>query len=392
MVINVGSLVGGLLIPIVAQYNITIAYFIPLLMLTAGLVCFLAGSHRYVVARPRGSIWSALLSDTNKRSTALEGNNTSLWSIFKVCTLIIPFNIVYNQQATMFIVQGTVMKKAFGVFDAASMNNADSCAVLLFGFLIGQKLYPWLATKSIKLATTQKFAIGCGLGALALVWSLFVEYRIHSVYEETREPISILWQVPSYMLIGMGEIFAISTAYEIAFTIAPAQTKALASATNIFCVGGIPNVLCLFLYHACSPWFRNAAGTAKLHTLKTYSEAQIGKYFALLVVIALSGIAINLVPSVTDFVSKLEQVASSAIKTPRMTPIPRRRKDAETEATPLLREKRTHDYVYSKPASFLAGPALRKDNEVVKKDMEKNRKGYLLRHALKRASSLVGKK
>ncbi len=47
--------------------------------------------------------------------------------------------------ATTFIVQGTVMKKAFGWIDAASMNNADAISVAFFGYLIGAIMYPQLA-------------------------------------------------------------------------------------------------------------------------------------------------------------------------------------------------------------------------------------------------------
>lgn len=383
MVINVGSLVGGMLIPIVAQHNITVAYMIPLGMLSVGLLCFLAGSSRYVTMKPRGNTLSTICH--NKKITIADKNATSLFSILKVCSLIIPFNVVYSQQATMFIVQGTVMKKAFGFLDAASMNNCDSCAVLMFGYLIGHKFYPWLASKSIKLATTHKFAIGCVLGALALCWSLVVEHRIHSVYDQEQEAISILWQVPSYMMIGLGEIFAISTAYETAFTISPPEKKALASATNIFCVGGIPNVLCLYLYHACSPWFHNAEGTGNIHTLESYTEAHIGNYFSLLVLIAVTGVAINTIPSVKEYVAKLECAAADAIKTPRMTPVRTRLDEAENEESPLIPNKRhPREYVFAKTGSFLAGPALQESNEVVKKQMAKSRKGYFLRHFLKK--------
>jgi proton-dependent oligopeptide transporter, POT family len=110
------------------------------------------------------------------------------------------------------------MKKAlFGLIDAACMNNADAVAVLFFGYVIGSKLYPALAEQGIRIPTAYKFAVGSLLGALAIAWALLVESLIHSAYHATGEPVSIIWQAPSYILIGAGEILAVSSAYEAVF-------------------------------------------------------------------------------------------------------------------------------------------------------------------------------
>ena len=48
-------------------------------------------------------------------------------------------------------IQGTVMEKAFGFIDAASMNNADAISVLFFGYVVGTFLYPTLAKREIRI-------------------------------------------------------------------------------------------------------------------------------------------------------------------------------------------------------------------------------------------------
>jgi proton-dependent oligopeptide transporter, POT family len=463
MCINIGSLAGGLTIPIVAQHNITVAYLIPVVALSTGLLIFLTGTPRYCIAKPRGDLISTLCPSSSSSSsysspmTTSPGTmtmasatttttTTSLWSVLQLCCLIIPFNIVYSQQATMFIVQGTVMRKAFGFLDAPSMNNADSISVLVFGTLIGQKMYPWLAQRNIKIATTHKFAIGSALGAMAISWAMLVEHLIHVNYYNHIEKggsgggggvdgdddgdctISVLWQLPSYILVGAGEIFAISTAYETAFTVAPPQKKALASAINIFCIGGIPNVLCLILYQICSSWFRNSVtGSANIHTLESYAHAKIGHYFRLLLGIACLGILLNLLPRTKKFVEQLEDVAVNAIKTPRMTPTParpplaRQRKEmnsptttttttitttAVSEHTPLLlvhpptrrptTTKKTTavvhpahtPIVFVNAGSFHAAPFLQDPSEEAKntRQAEKNRMSFLMR--LKRKETI----
>lgn len=235
MCINIGALVGGVLIPFMAQINITWAYFIPVAMLGLAVLCFLSGTRKYVRMPPKGNdffsrkkkkkIPPAILSDAAQQ--------LSLWAVLKISMLIIPFNIAYAQMATTFIVQGTVMEK-LGFIDAACMNNADAVSVLFFGYVIGQKLYPYLADRGIKIPTTHKFAIGSALGAAAIGWSLLMEYMIHYQYNETGEKISIMWQAMSYILVGVGEIFAVSSAYEVAFNASLPEQKALASAINLF--------------------------------------------------------------------------------------------------------------------------------------------------------------
>jgi POT family proton-dependent oligopeptide transporter len=382
MCINIGALAGGIIVPIVAQHDITVAYFIPVVMLTLGVLCFLAGTKRYVISKPRGD----LMASSN------DGTGLSVNAVARVCLLIVPFNIAYSQMATTFIVQGTVMQKALGFIDAASMNNADAVAVLFFGYIIGNYLYPWQAKEGKKFPTTYKFALGSFLGVLAIAWALFVDYLIRSTYEATGEKISVLWQAPSYVLIGIGEIFAVSSAYEVAFTAAPPQKKALASAFNLFNVGGLPNLVCIFLYHACSQWFENASGVSSIHTLPHYAEAHIYKYFLVLLVIAISGVAVNLHPSIKNWVQSIEDNAAEAIKTPCATPILARRKQERGENGPLLSKIKENQQflkygtgpILHKTGSMRAAPFLRQtDPKALKRQQKYTQYQQLKKHPIR---------
>lgn len=117
------------------------------------------------------------------------------------------------------------MSNAFGVLDVASMNSLDAISVLLFGSLTANYVYPYLAKRDIKIPTTYKFAIGSALGSMAIAWAIVVEQMIHSTYHSTGEKVNVLWQAPCYLLIGLGEIFAVSAAYEVAFTASPPDKK-----------------------------------------------------------------------------------------------------------------------------------------------------------------------
>jgi len=337
MSINIGALAGITLVPIMAQYNVTQAYMLPVGLLVLGILLFVSGTPRYVISKPRGDMWSSLIRSKKTKNISQQAQiyqspaasnggdgtqipNIPLSTIFRITLLIVPFCVGYSQMPTTFIVQGTVMHKAFGFVDAATMNGLDAVSVLVFGYITGNILYPALAERNIKVPTTYKFAIGSFLGALAMMWALLVEYWIHRAATVSEsgmpEQVSVLWQAPSYILIGWGEIFAVSAAYEVAFTASSPETKALASAVNIFCVGGIPNLICIFLVQLCHGWFRNSRGDTDLHLLEDYATAHVYKYFFVLLIILLIGMAVNLSDPVRRFVESTEQTAAELVKTP----------------------------------------------------------------------------
>jgi len=379
MCINIGALVGGVVVPVTAQSNVTIAYTIPVLMLTIGMTIFVANTHRYVRTRPRGNCGTKELDKKHafvEESTSSGGPSiwSSAWTSLRISLLILPFNIAYAQMSTTFIVQGSVMQKVFGFIDAAMMNNCDSLSILGFGYLIGSVLYPSLAKRNIRIATTHKFALGSFLGALAIAWALYVDFLIHRAYERDGQKISVAWQAVSYTLIGVGEIFAVSSAYEVAFTASPANAKALASAINLFCVGGLSNFLCIGLYQAGARWFHNARGTSNISNIHDYSQASVYKYFAVLLCIASFGILMNLLPWVRNWVASVEE-AAAVIKTPVATPQMRRpiKDKLDGEETALLKAQQHENYlkygsgpILYKNASFRAGIFLKKDTSVPK--------------------------
>lgn len=380
-VINVGALAGICIIPIVAQRSIVVAYTIPLSFLIVAVICFLLGTPRYINTKPRSCGGSQkekhpfLCGGGKPNSRKCHPKSTTLFEIFRICVLVVPFNVGYNQMPTTFIVQGSVMSKAFGVIDVASMNSLDTMSVLVFGYMTANYIYPYLADRGIKIPTTHKFAIGSFFGACAVAWSIVVEKMIHSTFERTGQQVSVLWQAPAYILIGCGEIFAVSTAYEVAFTASPLDKKVLASATNIFCVGGLPNMICIVLFRFCSRWFTNSDGNENIGHIKDYTTAHVGNYFMLLFYVMVFGVLINVLPCVREYVELIEEQALDFMKTPTVTSLIRRQQRKQEEdyvdeensslivTTP--RTKKYHQYleygsgpIYTRTSSMRAGPSL----------------------------------
>lgn len=315
MAINVGALVGGIMIPLIAQSNVTAAYMIPVGALMLGLLCFLLGTSRYVRVTPRkdvlfktfqviGSPLVCKAPGARKKSRGgtmddsfVEGVKLLL-AVIPITALTIPFNIAYSQMITVFSVQGMAMRNA-AFFDSAMMLNFDALSVLIFGFLVGSYLYPYLSKRNIHLAITHKFAIGTFLGGLAIVAALAVDYAIHSHANQ----ISIMWQIFQYLLIGMGEIFAVAAAYETAFVVAPKEQKGLASAINLFLIGGVPNYICISLYNACANWFPVDVDLA------TYQTSQVYDYLWVLVGISVFGVLLCVFPPIKNWVEGIHRQA-----------------------------------------------------------------------------------
>ena len=215
-----------------------------------------------------------------------------------------PFTIVFNQLSTVFITQGEVIKPA-GPFDAALMQNFGPISVILSGVLASRVIYPALARRGIHLAISTKFAIGCLFATLAIVAALIIEYRIRAVYQATGEPISILWQTLCFIFVGCGEMFSISSTIEATFIIAPKQNKGLASAINDFLTMGVSSFLAVALYNVCRNFFTNHAGTTDLGTLELYNQAEVYRYWFVMLAIGAFGIFLNLFPPVKKWVKRI---------------------------------------------------------------------------------------
>lgn len=325
--INIGALVGGLTIPPLCQkVGPFTAYLVPVGALSFGMLVFLLFTTRYVRTAPSGktmvntvkvlgagsakcSLDRVKVSHGGRYEDNLVDGVRQLGSVLMVSALVIPFNVVYAQMGTTFNTQGMAMQTVGGFIDASFMQNADAISVLLFGFLVSTFLYPNLANKGMRIPTAYKFAIGSFFGMCSVVCAVIVDSQIAAKWNASGTQLNILWQIPQFMFIGVGEIFAVSAAYEAAFNIAPKEQKAFASAINLFCIGGIPNFISSALYNACSDWFLTSTGATHLAGTGDYVDTQYTKFFWLLFGIQVFGVLLNLIPPIKKWVQKTEDTA-----------------------------------------------------------------------------------
>lgn len=160
--------------------------------------------------------------------------------------------------------------------------------------------------------------------------------------------------------------------------------------------------MCIILYQSCSNWFRNKNGVISISELEDYASAQVDKYFWVLLIIALLGVIINVLPSIRSFVDSIEEKATESIKTPVITkPTPKHRRvlsadldSDDEESTPMLRVKRHQAYlkygsgpVLYKQGSMRAGPSVGKAKP--KKNIKKSQVGKLYKTKSSRTATRV---
>ena len=327
--INIGALIGGILVPIIAQQSMEVAYLIPLISMSIGFAIFLAYSKRFVKRAPQKTALFNTLKLVGQRAVCKPFNGSKqsnggdladqfvdgvkrLLSIAPVALLVLPFNIVYAQMTTVFIIQGEAMEK-ISVFDASMMSNFDSLSVLVTGIITGSILYPFLEKRGWNIPTTYRFAIGSVFGALSIASALLVDSAIRNDYLNNDSQIAIFWQSANYVFVGVGEVFAVSTVYECAFTIAPKEQKSLASAIQLFLGNGLSSYICIGISQAFASWFPVYSNHASpIERTQAYADSELQNYLWVLFGIALFGVALNIFPPVKNWVERLRSDALDA--------------------------------------------------------------------------------
>lgn len=163
--------------------------------------------------------------------------------MFPIWATGIVFSAVYAQMSTMFVEQGTVMDRTIGSFTipAASLSTFDVISVIFWVPLYDRVLVP-IARKFTGnergFTELQRIGIGLFISIFAMGAAAIVEMvRLH-IYEELGGdvevvPISILWQIPQYFLVGAAEVFTFIGQLEFFYDQSPDAMRSLCSALSL---------------------------------------------------------------------------------------------------------------------------------------------------------------
>ncbi|KAG5015724.1 hypothetical protein JHK85_021860 [Glycine max] len=154
------------------------------------------------------------------------------------------FSAVYTQMSTLFVEQGTVMNTNIGSFEIppASLATFDVLSVVLWAPVYDRIIVP--ITRKFTgnergISVLQRVSIGYFISVLSMLAAVVVEIMrlrlardLDLVDEPVAVPLSILWQIPQYFLLGAAEVFAFVGLLEFFYDQSPDTMKTLGTALS----------------------------------------------------------------------------------------------------------------------------------------------------------------
>uniref|UniRef100_A0A0E0B747 Uncharacterized protein n=2 Tax=Oryza glumipatula TaxID=40148 RepID=A0A0E0B747_9ORYZ len=288
---NVGSLLSTtLLIWVVANIGWSVGFAIPMLLSGFGLALFFAGRKVYWYKKQGGSPLtrvsqvvvaavrnhrlklpddSSLLHEVSKvteddyrtqlttqfrffdkAAILSDGISPAQWSPWRLCTVsqveelkmllrmfpvwvsMVVFFVVTAQITSTLIEQGMAMDGRVGPFTlpAASIATFDVISVLVWVPVYDTVLVPLarrVTGKDRGISHLQRIGVGLALAAVAMAYSAVVEARRLGT---APAPASIMWQAPSYLVLGVAEAFSVIGMMEFFYEQSPEPMKSLCTA------------------------------------------------------------------------------------------------------------------------------------------------------------------
>lgn len=165
--------------------------------------------------------------------------------MFPIWATGIVFSAVYSQISTMFVEQGMVLDTTIGSFTIppASLSTFDVISVIVWVPLYDRFLVPIarkFTGKERGFSELQRMGIGLFISILAMTAAASVEIRRLQIakaegiiHEKVAVPMSILWQIPQYFLVGAAEIFTFVGQLEFFYDQSPDAMRSLCSALSL---------------------------------------------------------------------------------------------------------------------------------------------------------------
>lgn len=165
--------------------------------------------------------------------------------MFPIWATGIVFSAVFAQMSTLFVVQGKLMKRTLGsvTIPAASLSFFDFVSVIIWVPIYDSIIIPIVkkfTSKERGFSQLQRMGIGLFVSILCMAAAALVEIkRLQLVAELGLEdekvavPLSILWQIPQYFLLGAAEVFTFIGQHEFYYEQAPDAMRSLCSALSL---------------------------------------------------------------------------------------------------------------------------------------------------------------
>ncbi|KAL5721692.1 hypothetical protein ACHQM5_005305 [Ranunculus cassubicifolius] len=165
--------------------------------------------------------------------------------MFPIWATGIVFSAVYAQMSTMFVEQGMTMDTKVGSFTIppASLSTFDVVSVIVWVPLYDSILVPIarkFTGKERGFSELQRMGIGLFISILSMIAAAAVEIKrldmareLGLLDQDVPVPLSILWQIPQYFLVGAAEIFTFIGQLEFFYDQSPDAMRSLCSALSL---------------------------------------------------------------------------------------------------------------------------------------------------------------
>ncbi|XP_028396828.1 solute carrier family 15 member 4-like [Dendronephthya gigantea] len=170
-----------------------------------------------------------------------------LFAIIPVFIVLLPYQTIDNQTNATFLQQGVRMKITidnFKHFPVAWLTFFNSVIIVILLPFMEKVVYPWLTKRGYKMIPLTRISIGILVSCFAVIAAGFVEISVMDrfAHNDTVENpninsrtfvaanLSVFYQLPQYVLIGVSEIFATVGGLEFAYSNAPQSMQAVVMA------------------------------------------------------------------------------------------------------------------------------------------------------------------
>lgn len=157
-----------------------------------------------------------------------------LLQVFPVWASLLFFFAVTGQMSSTLIEQGMAMDNRVGWFTVppASLSTFDILAVAAFIPVYDLVLVPLMRRATGRdrgLSQLQRLGVGLALSVLAMAYSASVEMR-RLVAARAGRSVNIMWQTPSYVVLGVAEVFTSVGIMEFFYDESPESMKSMGAA------------------------------------------------------------------------------------------------------------------------------------------------------------------
>lgn len=200
------------------------AFGIPAALMLLATLIFWSGRKQFVHVPPAGRSFFA--RTFNKETGLTLGRLAFIFAFMAV------FWALWDQCGSTWTLQAENMNRVvFGLEIRSSQVQAvNSVFTLTFIPLFGYVIYP-LMDRVWKLTPLRKIGLGIFTIGLSFLVSAWIESQLGAGVK-----LSVLWQLPAYVLLTAGEVMASITALEFAYTQAPTHLKAVVQAVYLLSV------------------------------------------------------------------------------------------------------------------------------------------------------------